>query len=82
VESIYTESEERAYALARAADAPDADGVLLSGTGLPTAGVIETLEQDLGKPVISSTLALFWRALRVAGVRARIEGFGTLLRDG
>jgi len=82
VESIYTESEERAYALARAADAPDADGVLLSGTGLPTAGVIETLEQDLGKPVISSTLALFWRALRAAGVRSRVEGFGILLRDG
>lgn len=82
VASIYTESEERAYALARAADAPTADAVLLSGTGLPTAGVIESLEQDLGKPVLSSTLALFWQALRIAGVRSPVEGFGRLLRDG
>src|SRR2546426_5243290 len=36
VENIYDESEERAYRLAREADAPDADAVLLSGTGLPT----------------------------------------------
>jgi maleate isomerase len=82
VASIYTESEDRAYALARAADAPGADAVLLSGTGLPTVGMLEILEQDLGKPVISSNLALLWRALRVAGVHARIEGFGRLLRDG
>jgi len=82
VASIYTESEDRAYALARAADAPGADAVLLSGTGLPTVGMLEILEQDLGKPVISSNQALLWRALRVAGVHSRIEGFGRLLRDG
>ena len=82
VASIYTESEDRAYALARAADAPGADAVLLSGTGLPTVGMLEILEQDLGKPVISSNQALLWRALRVAGVHSRIEGFGRLLREG
>jgi len=82
VASIYTESEDRAYALARAADAPGADAVLLSGTGLPTVGMLEILEQDLGKPVISSNQALLWRALRVAGVHSRIEGFGRLLRGG
>jgi maleate cis-trans isomerase len=82
VTSIYTESEERAYALARQADTPDADAVLLSGTGLPTVGVLETLEQDLGKPVVSSVQALLWQALRVAGVRQVIPGFGRLLREG
>ena len=81
VTSIYTESEERAYALARRADAPDADAVLLSGTGLPTVGVIETLEHDLGKPVVSSVQAMLWQALRVAGVRQAIPGFGRLLRE-
>jgi len=80
VANIYDESEERAYRLAREADAPNADAILLSGTGLPTVGVLELLERDLGKPVISSNQASFWRALRLAGVRESIPGFGRLLR--
>jgi maleate isomerase len=81
VADIYAESEERAYLLGRRADAPDAEAVLLSGTGLPTVGVLETLERDLGKPVISSNQACLWRALRLAGVREAIPGFGRLLRE-
>ncbi|PYN75041.1 MAG: hypothetical protein DMD96_28625 [Candidatus Rokuibacteriota bacterium] len=78
VENIYDESEERAYRLAREADVPRADAVLLSGTGLPTVGILELLERDLGKPVISSNQASLWRALRLAGVREPITGFGRL----
>jgi maleate cis-trans isomerase len=78
--SIYDETEERAYALALAADTPDADAVLLSGTGMPTVGVLERLEQDLGKPVVSSIQACLWRALRLAGRPEPIDGFGRLLR--
>ena len=81
VTNIYTESEERAYRLARDADAPGADGVLLSGTGLPTVGVLELLEQDLGKPAISSMQACLWHALRLAGIREPIHGYGRLLRE-
>ena len=79
--SIYDETEERAYELARAADAPDADAVLLSGTGLPTAGVLERLERELRKPVVSSIQACLWHALRVGGRSERIDGFGRLLRN-
>ena len=82
VTNIYDESEERAYRLARQADVPAADAVLLSGTGLPTVGVLELLERDLGKPVISSNEALLWRALRMVGVREPVPGFGRLLAGG
>ncbi len=81
VTDIYAENEERAYLLARKADATGADAVLLSGTGLPTVAVLETLERDLGKPVISSNQASLWQALRMAGVREAIPGFGRLLRE-
>lgn len=81
VHDIYAESEERAYLLARQADAIGADAVLLSGTGLPTVAVLDTLERDLGKPVISSNQAMLWQALRLAGVRESIPGFGRLLRE-
>src|SRR5262249_58628852 len=81
VTDIYAEKEERAYQLARQADAPEADAVLLSGTGLPTVAVLETLERDLGKPVVSSNQASLWQALRIAGVRESIAGYGRLLRE-
>jgi maleate isomerase len=80
VQNIYAESEQRAYHLARQAYAPDADAVLLSGTGLPTVSVLEMLEQDLKIPVISSNQASLWQALRLAGVRQAVTGFGRLLR--
>ena len=81
VQNIYAENEQRAYQLARQANTPDADAVFLSGTGLPTVGVLEALEQDLKKPVISSNQASLWQALRLAGVRQAITGFGSLLRE-
>jgi maleate cis-trans isomerase len=81
VQNIYAENEQRAYQLARQANTPDADAVFLSGTGLPTIGVLETLEQDLKKPVISSNQASLWQALRLAGVRQAIRGFGRLLSE-
>jgi maleate cis-trans isomerase len=81
VSNIYDESEERAYRLARQADAVLAEAVLVSGTGLPTVGMLERLEQDLGKPAISSMQASLWQALRLAGFRRPVTGFGRLLRE-
>ena len=69
----------RAYRLARRADTPEADAVFISGTGLPTLSVLSMLEDDLGKPVISSATAMMWNALRLAGVGQTIEGYGRLL---
>jgi maleate isomerase len=79
VEHIYSETPERAYALACAADTPDADAIFLPGTGLPTIDVLDVLERDLGKPVVSSTSAMMWNALSIAGVSPRIPGYGRLL---
>jgi maleate isomerase len=82
VTNIYDETAERAYGLARLVDKADADAVFLSGTGMPTLQVLELLEQDLGKPVISSASAMMWHALRLAGVRQPIPGYGHLLTLG
>jgi maleate isomerase len=79
VTNIYEETEERAYSLGRAADAPGADAVLISGTGLPTAGIVEHLERDLGKPVVTSQTATLWRALGLLGISERVGGYGRLL---
>jgi maleate isomerase len=78
VRNIYEETEERAYAIARAVDRPDADAVFLSGTGMPTIGALQALEDDLGKPVISAAAAMAWNALRVVGVKHGRPGHGRL----
>jgi maleate cis-trans isomerase len=79
VSNIYDETAERAYRLARSVDRPEADAVFLSGTGMPTVAVLDMLEQDLQKPVISSNSAMMWLALRACGVNQPIAGYGRLL---
>jgi maleate cis-trans isomerase len=79
VHNIYEETAERAYALARRVDTPEAEAVFISGTGLPTLPVLEMLENDLGKPVFSSATAMMWLALRTARVGQPISGYGRLL---
>jgi maleate isomerase len=81
VSNIYDETPERAYRLGRAIDKDDVEAVFLSGTGMPTISILETLERDLGKPAISAASAMMWRALRLAGVREPLAGYGRLLSD-
>jgi maleate cis-trans isomerase len=48
---------------------------------LPTAGIVERLERDLGKPVVSSQTAMLWRALVLLRVGEPVKGHGRLLSD-
>ncbi|HZR73903.1 hypothetical protein [Bradyrhizobium sp.] len=79
VRNIYEETSERAYAIARQVDHPEADVIFLSGVGMPTLDALQVLEDDTGKPVISAASAMMWHALRTAGVNCGIKGYGRLL---
>lgn len=79
VKNIYLETPERAAALARSVDRPEAEAVFLSGVGMPTIDMLDKAERELGKPVLSSASAMMWHALRTAGSRATIKGYGRLL---
>jgi maleate cis-trans isomerase len=79
VTNIYDETPERAYRLGRSVDTPAVQAVFLSGLGMPTIATLATLEQDLGKPVISAASAMMWQALQLAGVREGVPGYGQLL---
>jgi maleate cis-trans isomerase len=81
VRNIYEESSERAYAIGRQVDHPDAEAIFLSGVGMPTLEALQPLEQDTGKPVISAASATMWNALRTAGVHHKVQGYGRLLGD-
>jgi maleate isomerase len=82
VRNIYEETTTRAYAVGKQADCPEAEAVFLSGTGMPTLGMLQMLEDDLGKPVFSASSAMMWNALRIAGVNSPRQGYGRLLGHG
>lgn len=69
---------ERVYRHVRELDHPTADGVFISCTNYRTFEVIERLERDLGKPVVSSNTALLWNALAAAAVDDSPESLGRL----
>ena len=41
--------------------------------------IIERLEQDIGKPVLSTTQVSIWGALKKIGYTGSIAGFGGLM---
>lgn len=76
----FEQEVEPLYAQIRAACPPDADGILIGGTGFRCVAILEALEQDLGRPVISANQASLWQCLRLSGVRTPVAGYGNLLR--
>jgi maleate isomerase len=68
------------YAQIRTACPTDADGVLIAGTGFRCVGILDALEQDLKRPVVSANQASLWHCLRSAGVHTRISGYGSLFQ--
>jgi maleate isomerase len=70
---------EAVYQLASAANKPESEAIFLSCIALHTIDVIEKLEYDLGKPVVSSNQATMWHLLRLANVNEKVEGYGQLL---
>jgi len=68
-----------ALKLAEEVYTPEAEAIFISCTNFRTIEVIKTLEEKLKIPVISSNTASLWAALRVKGLKDRIEGYGKLL---
>ena len=73
--------ETSAYELARKIDRPDAEAIVLACTNWKTLDMIERLERELGKPVLSTTQVSIWAALRAVGRVEGVPGYGRLLRD-
>jgi maleate isomerase len=80
-QGMHLEQEiEPLYRQIRAACPTAADGVLIGGTGFRCVGILDALEQDLKRPVISANQASLWHCLRLSGVHEPVAGYGRLLR--
>ena len=69
-----------AYQLAKEVDVEKADGIFISCTNFRTIEILERLERDTNKPVISSNSATMWKMLKMAGIHEPIVGYGQLLK--
>jgi maleate isomerase len=71
---------DQVFRTARSLAVEDVDAVCLLATDMHTFPIIEKLERDRGRPVLTSNQALLWASLRALGITAPMAGFGKLLR--
>ncbi len=60
---------------------PGADAVYIQGSGWRTLEIIETLENDLGVPVVHAVASKAWEIMKRLKVNAPRDGYGALMRD-
>ena len=70
----------QAYQAAMKAVVPEADGIFITCTNFRCSDVIEEIERDSGKPVVTSNQATAWHLMKLLGINDVIEGYGRLLR--
>ncbi len=56
-----------------------AEAYFISCTAIRAAEVIEPLEHDLGRPVVTSNQAMVWHSLQRLGIKDRVAGYGRLM---
>ncbi len=64
--------------LARRADAPEAEVLVLSCTDMRSVEVLEKIEAALGKPIIASNQAMIFAALPLLGIEKKSIACGRL----
>ena len=70
-----------AYRLIKQADTPSSEAIIMTIPNFRSIEVIDELESDLGKIVITGNQALMWHSLRLVGINDARSGFGKLLQD-
>jgi maleate cis-trans isomerase len=59
--------------------AKDADAILIPDTAVAAFPLIEPLEHELQKPVLTANQVTLWDAMRLAGWREPVPGYGRLM---
>lgn len=72
---------ETAYEMGGRINRPESEAIVLACTNWRSMAVLDRMERDLGKPVLSTTQVSIWAALRKIGYPRPISGYGRLLAD-
>ncbi|MFO0996257.1 MAG: maleate cis-trans isomerase [Alphaproteobacteria bacterium] len=66
---------------ARKTNGPDIDAILMPDTAVAAFALIEPLEEKLKKPFLTANQVTVWDALRLAGWREPVPGYGRLFHS-
>jgi len=69
-----------AYDVGRRVDRSEADAVMLACGNWRAFAIIDRLERDIGKPVLTTNQVSLWQALKIIGGEP-LSGLGVLLRE-
>ena len=69
-----------AFDVGRRVNRPGADALVLACGNWSTFSIIDELERNLGKPVLTTNQVTLWHALKMMGGRP-LGGLGVLLRE-
>jgi maleate isomerase len=71
---------DKIYRFVKQAVHASSDGIFISCGNFRSAAIIDVLERDLRKPVITSNQAMVWDMLRQLNISDPIPGYGKLMR--
>jgi maleate isomerase len=74
-------SPDTAYDMGVKVDRPESQALVLACTNWQSMAIVDRLERDVDKPVLSTTQVTIWAALRRIGYRRNISGYGRLLAE-
>lgn len=57
----------------------DADGIFVPCPRWPTITDVDLLENEIGKPVVTSSQACMWYAMKLIDIKVSISGYGRLM---
>ncbi len=78
---VGTLGEQEVATLVRSSDRSDAEAILVPDTAMHSLAWIDTLEEAVGKPVLTANQVTIWEGLRLLDRPRRYAGLGTLFRD-
>jgi maleate isomerase len=70
----------QAYQIALKAVVPETEGIFIACTNFRCSDVIEEIERDTGKPVVTANQATAWHLMKLLHINDPVEGYGQLLR--
>lgn len=59
----------------------DADGIFIPCPRWPTITDVALLEDEIGKPVVTSSLACIWHAMKLIDIKENVKGYGRLMQS-
>ncbi|MGM8366240.1 maleate cis-trans isomerase family protein [Virgibacillus sp. W0181] len=70
-----------AYQMAMKANTAEAEAIVISATNFRTFEIIKQLEEDTGKPVITTNQAILWSVINKLSLGVRLDDYGKLLAN-